>query len=114
MRLQQQQSGVFYNQFLQPAMRRGLLWKKCATSRLGKGAILSYPTTEGDSNAHPVPKPGQGAMGTRSFWQHLKLLGNPLFSCDLEDGCLTHVVSGHVLAGRTHRALLPLVAPGSL
>lgn len=43
MRLQQQQSGVFYNQFLQPAMRRGLLWKKCATSRLGKGAILSYP-----------------------------------------------------------------------
>lgn len=95
-------------------MRRGLLWKKCATSRLGKGAILSYPTPEGDSNTQPVPKPKQGAMGTCSFWKHLKLLGNPLFSCDLEDGCLTHVVPGHVLAGGTHRALLPLVAPWSL
>jgi len=37
-------------------------------------------------------------------------MGNPRFSSDLEDGCPTHVMSGHVTAGRRHTAL---VAPGS-
>lgn len=73
---------------------------------------MPHPSTEGDSKAQPMPKKKAKCYGNTFIAQeHLKLLGNPLFSGDLEDGRPTDMVSGHVTAGRTHRALLAPWSP---